>query len=122
MLKNSLYKIQSLDHHDNVVQASLEINEHHEILKGHFPGQPVLPGACMLQIVKEILEEELKESLRLKIATNLKFIQLIDPQKDNLLQLTITYKLTEGRELQTTASIFSDQTVSFKFQGVFVAL
>ncbi|EHQ30848.1 hotdog family protein [Mucilaginibacter paludis] len=122
MLKNSLYKIGSFDHQDGIIQASLEINEHHEILKGHFPGQPVLPGACMLQIVKEILENELNQNLRLKIATNLKFLQLIDPQKDNILQLTLNYKLTEDNEISITAGLSSAQTVCFKFQGVFAVV
>jgi 3-hydroxyacyl-[acyl-carrier-protein] dehydratase len=122
MLKDSLYKIKSLAHQDNAIQAILEINEHHDILNGHFPGQPVLPGACMLQIVKEVLEDTLSSSFQLKIATNLKFTQLIDPHDNNLIELKLNYKLMKDKQFQVSTNLLSEETICFKFQGVFVLL
>ena len=56
MLKDSLYRILNISGENNAIEAIIELDEHHDIFKGHFPGQPVLPGVCMLQITKEILE------------------------------------------------------------------
>ena len=81
MLKDTLYKIKTITHNDGIIEATMQINEYHEILKGHFPGQPVLPGACMLQMVKDVLENTLVKRVQLQKATNIKFLQLIDPQK-----------------------------------------
>lgn len=120
MLKDSFYKIKSLHHQDNSIQAILEINEHHDILKGHFPGQPVLPGACMLQVVKEILEDTLNSKLRLKKADNIKFIQLVDPVLNNILKLALSYKSMGNNSIYVTANLVSNETICFKFQGTFV--
>ncbi len=63
---DALFKISKLEHSDGIISAMLDINKDCDIFKGHFPGHPVVPGACMLQIVKDVLEEALKVSVRLK--------------------------------------------------------
>jgi 3-hydroxyacyl-[acyl-carrier-protein] dehydratase len=120
MLKDSFYTISSLTHHDNVVAAILQFNNGHQIFTGHFPGQPVVPGACMLQIVKEILGDALGNSYQLKKAANLKFIAPIDPRMVDEMDLRITYKTTDDG-LQITAALNANRVVCFKMQGVFIA-
>jgi 3-hydroxymyristoyl/3-hydroxydecanoyl-(acyl carrier protein) dehydratase len=53
----ALFNISKLEHQVGSISAVLDINRDCEIFKGHFPGQPIAPGACMLQIVKDILEK-----------------------------------------------------------------
>jgi 3-hydroxyacyl-[acyl-carrier-protein] dehydratase len=118
MLRDSLYKIISSDHRLNEINAVLEFNAADEIFNGHFPDHPVLPGACMLQIIKEVLEETLHISVRLKKADNVKFLTLIDPQINNWLQLEINYTLEEFG-YRVTAALATDEVVCFKLQGLF---
>jgi 3-hydroxyacyl-[acyl-carrier-protein] dehydratase len=120
MLKDSLYHIIALNQQDISIEATLEIDQHHAIFTGHFPGQPVLPGACMLQIVKEVLELTLDKKLQLQKADNLKFIQIIDPQINNTIQLNLKYNLVEDDKVRANAGLTSGEAVCFKFQGVFV--
>jgi 3-hydroxyacyl-[acyl-carrier-protein] dehydratase len=102
-----------------MINAVLEMDIASEIFEGHFPGQPILPGACMVQLVKEVLEENLSSILKLEKADNLKFLSLIDPHKNNLLLLEINYTIDE-RQIKATASLIAEDVVCFKFQGVFV--
>lgn len=118
MLKDHFYHILNLTHADNAVMASLQLNVEHPIFSGHFPGQPVVPGACMLQMVKEILAEALPGNHQLKKATNLKFIAPVDPNMVDEQELKLTYKPTE-EGLQVCASLLANGVVSFKMQGVF---
>lgn len=118
MLKDHFYYILSLTHADKTVTASLQLNVGHPIFSGHFPGQPVVPGACMLQMVKEILAEVMPGSHQLKKAANLKFIAPIDPNMVDELELKLTYKPTE-EGLQVNASLLANGVVSFKMQGNF---
>lgn len=99
----------------------LQLSGEHDIFKGHFPGQPVVPGACMLQIVKEILSAGLNTDFHLKKADNLKFIAPVDPRVTDDLQLKITYK-TLDTGLQVNASMSANEVVCFKMQGVFNSL
>jgi len=119
MLKNALYKIIAIDHSDNTINAVLEIDGHNEIFKGHFPDHPVLPGACMLQMVKEVLENEMCNFYQLEKADNLKFLTLVDPQKDNILHLEINY-IIEELGTRVTANLATGEGIAFKFQGTFI--
>jgi 3-hydroxyacyl-[acyl-carrier-protein] dehydratase len=120
MLNNAIYTVIALDHTNTAVNAVLEINEHNDIFKGHFPDHPVLPGACMLQIVKEVFENVMGKNYQLQKADNLKFLTLIDPQKNNILHLEINYQIEES-EIKVTANLATDEHVAFKFQGSFMA-
>jgi len=114
-----LFNIAKLKHNDNIIIAALDINKDCDIFKGHFPGHPVVPGACMLQIVKEVLEEALDTSLRLKRAEYLKFINMIDPGSTSLVALDIVYKVIEDGDVSVVAKILNGEVVCFKFQGRF---
>ncbi|MDF2431160.1 MAG: 3-hydroxyacyl-[acyl-carrier-protein] dehydratase [Mucilaginibacter sp.] len=120
MLKDSLYKITSQDHHDGVIDAILEINKEDSIFNGHFPGHPVLPGACMLQIIKEVLEDTLKASFRLKKADQIKFLAISDPLINNILKLKLTYSIDDINF--NVIGNFSQIDICCKFKGTFVEL
>jgi 3-hydroxyacyl-[acyl-carrier-protein] dehydratase len=117
---DALFKISKLEHNDGIISARLDINKDCEIFKGHFPGHPVVPGACMLQIVKEVLEEALEVSLRLKKADHLKFISMIDPGNTLSVALDIAYKIVEEGDIGVIAKLMSGEVVCFKFQGKFI--
>jgi len=119
MLTDPLFKFLSVNHTDGLIIAALQIDTGHEIFNGHFPDQPVVPGANMVQLVKDILERALKFNVQLQIANNLKFLQVIDPREIDRLQLTINYT-TEDNLLKITADLLAEDIVCFKFQGVFV--
>jgi 3-hydroxyacyl-[acyl-carrier-protein] dehydratase len=116
-----IFTITKIEHQSPSVHAALGINKNSEIFKGHFPGQPVVPGACMLQIVKDVLETALNIQLQLKKAGHLKFINMMDPRIAREVQMEISYKLGE-KEIVVTASLICDRVVCFKFQGSFIVL
>jgi 3-hydroxyacyl-[acyl-carrier-protein] dehydratase len=122
MLKDSLFTITSLAQQEGSINATLKVNADDPIFKGHFPNQPVLPGACLLQMLKEVLETALDARLRMKKADNIKFLTLIDPLQQNMLQLTITYKPADNNELFVTANLSAGANNCFKFKGVFVGV
>jgi 3-hydroxyacyl-[acyl-carrier-protein] dehydratase len=118
MLKEPLFKIVSLTKEEHSVNAVLEIDQANEIFKGHFPDQPVVPGACMLQIMKEVLAEALNISLRLVKADNIKFLSLLQPETGSL-QLNITYHLT-GSDIKVNANLSAGDLLCMKLQATFV--
>lgn len=93
--------------------ANISLNKDHEIFKGHFPGNPVTPGVCMMQIVKELTEEFTGKKLFLKSASNVKFMAIINPFETPDLDLSfiITESETEVKVKNTTA--FGD-TIALK--------
>ena len=119
MLLNNLYTIQSLTASENDIQASVLLRADHAIFKGHFPGQPVLPGVCMLEMISEITGENLNQVLRISGAPLIKFLNMIDPQKNPEIRLEIKYKSTpEG--VTANGKIFYESQVFMKFQMILV--
>jgi 3-hydroxyacyl-[acyl-carrier-protein] dehydratase len=116
-----IFKISKLEHHDGVISAALDINKDCTVFKGHFPGQPVVPGACMLQLVKDVLEAALGTALRLKKAEHLKFISMIDPTITQKVLLDFSCKFVEEASLNVTAKLIAGEVVCFKFQGIFLS-
>jgi 3-hydroxyacyl-[acyl-carrier-protein] dehydratase len=115
-----LFKISKLVHDEGLITAALDINKDCNIFTGHFPGQPVVPGACMLQIVKDVLEKGLNTPLLLKKANHLKFMVMIDPRDTQTVVLDIAYEFADGGDINVTAKLMSVEVVCFKFQGRFV--
>ena len=119
MLENSLYHLKSLDDADGIIKAVIDINGDSKIFAGHFPCQPVLPGACMLQMLKEVLQKVSGSKLRLKRADQIKFLSPVDPRLGTRLVLTLSRSLSED-DIVVTASITTGITTCFKFKGIFV--
>lgn len=117
---NDLFSVDKITHKDGTVSATLGINPGSEILKGHFPSQPVVPGACMLQIVKEVLENALNHPLRLKKADQLKFMIMIDPAHTLVVNLDISYQYPEDGIVSVSAKLSNADVVYFKFSGGFI--
>jgi len=120
MPKEAILKIIALEHKENKILATLEINKESEIFIGHFAGHPVLPGACMLQIIKEVLQEALSLSFQLKKADHIKFLSLIDPQIHNNVELRLTYQSTKENGVTILADCRVQNETCFKFKGSFI--
>jgi 3-hydroxyacyl-[acyl-carrier-protein] dehydratase len=119
LLLNDLYTIQSLAESDNRMMVLVRLFPDHAIFKGHFPGQPVLPGACMMEMITEITGECLHQSFRISGGPMIKFLHMIDPQKDPLINLEINYQLTHEK-IVTDGKIFKGSIIFMKFQLVFI--
>ncbi|PTQ99674.1 3-hydroxyacyl-[acyl-carrier-protein] dehydratase [Mucilaginibacter yixingensis] len=117
MSSTQLYTIENLQVADGSITATVVLNAAHPIFEGHFPGQPVLPGACMLDMVKAITSVALGQQLRLVKADNLKFITPVDPLVSGKLQLNITHQpVTNGIKIKAT---LSGESPYMKMDGVF---
>lgn len=58
---------------------SIKLNSNHEIFRAHFPGNPIVPGVCIIQIVKELAEDVCGRKLAIRTVKNLKFLQILSP-------------------------------------------
>ncbi|MBC7827742.1 MAG: 3-hydroxyacyl-ACP dehydratase [Chitinophagaceae bacterium] len=120
MLQGNFYTILNNQAETGSVNLLLELNPDHHIFEGHFPQLPVVPGVCMMQMVKELVEDFTGQRLRLAKADHLKFLTIINPRENKLLQVDIAINSRSTQGVQVTASFFHQATVFFKFKGGFV--
>lgn len=119
MLKGSLYTIQKIGESGNVIEASVKLNAEHAIFKGHFPVHAVLPGACMLQMVKEILEESFNEKLQFVKAGEIKFLRMIEPDANTAIRFSIEYSGDKKLQVNINAKIIEEDIICCKIQATY---
>ena len=118
MLIEGLYSISSFQSNDNSINASIVLNKDHEVFQGHFPNNPVMPGVCMMQMIKELLEEAVSAKLQLKSSSNIKFMAIINPEKNPNLNVNIQWTEEEGMYKAKSAIVF-DATTALKMSSVY---
>ena len=115
ILLNDFFAIQHLQTEQELITADIELNPQHRIFEGHFPGQPVVPGVCMMQMVKEVLEDALDIATNLSKALDLKFLLVINPLETKSLQVKIKYSLPENDQYSLQAELVKGDKCFFKF-------
>ncbi len=120
MLLNDFFTIEKMEATGMELKAELVINPGHKIFEGHFPGQPVVPGVCMMEMVKEIIEQVLGKKTSLVKAQEMKFLAVIDPLRNNLISANIKYTTGENGSINVVASFFKEELMHFRFKGVLV--
>ena len=80
-LKNNLYTIKNKQLDGLVGSYELELNPSCFIYQVHFPGEPITPGVCIMQMGKEVLEDALGKTLQVASVKNLKFLSIISPKE-----------------------------------------
>lgn len=121
MLLEDFYTIIEIDHQDKEnIKAIIGLNENHEIYNGHFPENPVVPGVCLTQLIKEIVETIEKKELSLIYADHIKFMNMVNPKVNSRLQVDLTIKYDQELNLIKVSSVthFND-VVFYKFKGNF---
>ncbi|HKC66926.1 MAG TPA: 3-hydroxyacyl-ACP dehydratase [Bacteroidia bacterium] len=103
---------------ENTFTATVELNPAHKIYKGHFPEIPVAPGVSLIQVIQEVLAKKINKELSLKEGSNIKFLAMINPLKENKVTISYTIQLTE-KEIDTTANIAGKEIIYVKFKGTF---
>lgn len=117
MLIPHFYSVKEFNFTDNQIKSIIELNPEHDVFKGHFPNNPVTPGVCMLQILKELTEQATNTNLFIKECSNVKFMALINPEVNPVLAISIDINpLEENFKIKASASF--DETVALKVNAL----
>lgn len=120
MLINDFYTTLDVQQGDNSYSCLVVFNAGHSIFNGHFPGHPVVPGVCMMEMVKELMQDILNIPLVLSNAGNVKFLQLITP--DTQPAISLSWKQNENGSYKVNAAFKNeDAAILFKMDGNYAA-
>ncbi|MBT6689392.1 MAG: 3-hydroxyacyl-ACP dehydratase [Flavobacteriaceae bacterium] len=121
MLNKDFYKIQTINQvDDNTIHVSILLNKNHDVFNGHFPNNPITPGVCMIQAIKEIAQTQVNSLLFIHKISNVKFTALINPNvnPDLILELSL---INENNTIKVkNITKFTDGTIALKCNGTFV--
>lgn len=116
ILLNDFYTLLHHEPSPGSVKAKISINRNHKILEGHFPGLPIVPGVCMMQIIREVMEVTTSKALSLTGADNMKFLSVINPDQNKEVDVAVTYT-EDGGQFLVTATLFAGAVTFFKLKA-----
>ena len=114
-LQNEMFTIVGGDN-DHV---KIKLNANHQIYQAHFPGNPITPGVCIVQIIGELLSGRLNRPLVLSKISNLKFNSTISPVDDPLVE--VNFSMVEATETECVAkgTITTEEEVKTNFSLIY---
>lgn len=115
-LLDDFYHVSGHSLSDGTLHASLVFHPGHRIFEGHFPGQPVVPGVCMMHIVKELVEMFLAPGVKTRLvrADSAKFLIMINPLETPTVEAEVRY----GPDEKVVARFYNGTTTFFKLTGL----
>lgn len=100
MLIKNYYQIDEVTKHDDATVFHVTLCEDCEVYQGHFPGEPVSPGVCNIQMIKECAEQVAGKPLMLNNLQQCRLTVLVTPTQHPKVEVTLrleekggTYKL-----------------------------
>lgn len=111
MSLNNFYQVMSRTEAlgNGLKNIEIKVNKNHQIFEGHFPNNPVMPGVCMMHIVKEITATYVQRELFMEKCSNVKFISLINPEIDDRLKLEIDIQQEDTLVKIKSSTFFLDK-------------
>lgn len=97
-LKNNFYQIKDkqIEDRDLEFRYELELISTSIIYHAHFPGKPITPGVCIVQMGKELVEDALQRKLDISYVKNVKFLSVLSPEQST----AVTFSLQKMQILE----------------------
>jgi 3-hydroxyacyl-[acyl-carrier-protein] dehydratase len=121
MFDNTFYTIKKTELTGNTYRAEVILNASHEIYKAHFPGNPITPGVCLLQMALEIINAKFDRNLRLVHAKNIKYLKVINPVENPVIGFIFQFKTEDGL-IYADFDIVAGETVFTKVSATYKGL
>lgn len=107
-LLDSLYSVTHDEVTDQEHSYTIKLNAEHFIYAAHFPGEPITPGVCIMQIAQELLELHVGHELDIDTVKNIKFLRIITPNETPVVCYTLQKVTTEERTVKAQVSVSFD--------------
>ena len=113
-LLDSLYTIVSETANESGHEFELKLNPEHFIYQAHFPGEPITPGVCIMQIAVELFEVALKTPIELNTVKNIKFLRIISPNEVTEVKYSLQKITKEDDMFKVQVTVSSNEDVYAK--------
>lgn len=104
-LLDSLFHIVSEREGEGCFVYTVELNPQHFIYKAHFPGEPITPGVCIMQMAVELLGKKSGHTLSLECARSIKFLRVISPDEVTVIECSLGKVVEEDGRVKGQVSI-----------------
>ena len=96
MLINDYYTIEGTATHEGAHLYHIRLNPECQVYQGHFPGEPVSPGVCNIQMLKELAEQTIGRRLFMSNLNLCRLTTLVTPQEHPTMTATLIIDEKDG--------------------------
>ncbi|MDR0395087.1 MAG: beta-hydroxyacyl-ACP dehydratase [Tannerella sp.] len=115
-LLNDYFKIDGRTAENGETLFSITLLPEYKAYAGHFPGNPVSPGVCNIQMMKECAEQLAGKPLFLGYISQCRLSAVITPQITPQLQIRMQLSGTDDM-YKVCATVCDDTTKYIEFKG-----
>ena len=119
-LLNDFFELLSSEQCDNIYRCRVKFNPDHRIYKAHFPGYPVTPGVCLMQMGEEMLEQKYQKQLQLSVAKAIRFRKIVGPEDTPTFDFT--NEVLKEHVLSAEVTVYDEQGESVKMSLLYNVL
>ena len=97
LLSDGFFSVDGVKCENDLLTFLIRLNPDHTIFKAHFPGSPILPGVCQVQILTDPMENTTLEVSIQKLSIsecNLKVTALLLTSEKLFAKISLTYIYT----------------------------
>lgn len=119
MLLDRYFSIKEGKKNESCSEFLITLNPDHQVYQGHFPGDPICPGVCSIQMIRECAEISMEKRLTISAISQCRFSELLTPAKNKELLLRMTLNDKGDGTVGVIASLLSDdaQTSFLEYKG-----
>ncbi len=117
MLINDYYTIQARQTTVAGEVFHILLNPDSKVYKGHFPDNPIAPGVCNIQMIKECAEKVVGHLLRIQSIPQCRLTRIITPLQYPQVEVTLQLQKNDDNTYQLHAQIGIAQDIFLILKG-----
>ena len=114
MLKDTFFTIKDSEDFENSRTYCITLNASHPIFQVHFAGNPIMPGACIVQLIKELTADYFDRQFFTCSVRNMKFLHGINPLESPEITVKLTFTQQESERISVSAVLNNSDRIFTK--------
>ena len=114
-----LFQIEQISNDDNHYIFKSKVEVSHEIFKGHFPDNPVVPGVCTMAMIKDCCASVLSRCVKYDYVKEVKFLSAIIPSIHSELLVDIEFTNVDDKTT-ISARVLCGEVVMMKLRATII--
>lgn len=102
---------------DTDLVATIQLNNEHPVFQGHFPNNPIVPGVCLMEMVKQVISKYYQQQYTISNGNNIKFLAVLNPVENPKVTVKVSLKDDNKEEVAFNSSISTEEITFVKFKG-----
>ena len=109
MLENDLYYIENKEIEEDSAIFYIALKANCEIFKGNFPGLPITPGVCLVEMASELFATVIGKNCEIIKCKNIKFLNVVSPVDHPNITYKINWNALENNIFNLKVDIFQGE-------------